>query len=140
MKQRKCLIFLNTESTPSKRYNCQGMNSSRDISYNTKSQVSSSLSASSPSWNRDHYVSRRESAIFVDWDPVPEVQRRVDLGIEYEHWPERQKMDYQKGYQKKRVIANVISDDNVEIVPSAIASLRVTKEERERLKSAHPEE
>ena len=30
-----------------------------------------------------------ESAILVDWDPVSELERRIDHGKEYWHWPEK---------------------------------------------------
>jgi len=95
--------------------------------------------SSSSSWNRDIFASKRESAVLVDWDPVPEIQRRIEQGIEYEHWPEYGRFGYGSTKSNKKWTGTASIDES-HCVRAVIASLRVTTEERNRLKSAHPED
>lgn len=106
--------------------------------YTVSLKVSSQSSSSASSANRDLFTSRRESAVFVDWDPVPEIQRRIEQGIEYEHWPENHEMGDGMKYHNK--FGDDAPGDGIQCVRGVIASLRGTNEEKSRLRSAHPDE
>ena len=111
----------------------------------------------------------RECAVVVDWAPVPELERRISHGIDYEHWPEcisnvqydrwgrhgygcanahKQKksdnmqkcIEEEKGSEESISSTAIDEDDFVPAVRGVFAGLQVFSEERERLKSAHVED
>ena len=81
----------------------------------SSSPYSSSSSQASTSPNRDIYAVKRESAVIVDWDPVP-------------------------SNEETNRYRNEDLSDEIQPVKGVLASLRGTKEEKERLRSAHPDE
>lgn len=111
-------------------------------SYNSKPNKNSILSPTA-----------RESAVIVEWEPVSELQRRIEDGIHYEHYEYDPLCDYgseekkqmRKEYcrEKKRnrdedIIGNGDDDCGVDYGIGIFCGFTVTKEEMERLKSAHP--
>ena len=89
-----------------------------------------------------------ESAILVDWDPVSELERRIDQGKEYEHWPEKKyyhgssssSSSFAKGSNSSSSKRKGIGDmDEEGTVRGVLFGLRTSSYERARLKSANPE-
>lgn len=119
-------------------YHMKASSSSDDGSKSSRFYSPSSNGYHSSQPNRDVFKTRIENAILIDCDPVPELDRRIAHGCEYEHWPEKVDVPLGDGkrYRKKGDETN--DDHNIQKVKGTIASLRVTKEERHRLKSAHP--
>lgn len=77
----------------------------------------------------------RESAVHVEWEPVPELQRRIEDGIHYEHWRD------DETHSRGRVES--WGDDEGEIeasLPGVFFGYRATPEDYVRLKSADPNE
>jgi hypothetical protein len=74
----------------------------------------------------------------AEWEPVSELQRRIDEGIHFEHWdesgggPGRHKRAH--NFKAHRGPTSGVS------VKGVFFGYRVTKEEYSRLKSAHPDE
>ena len=88
---------------------------SRLVLHISSSPYSSSSSQSSTFPNRDIYAVIRESAVIVDWDPVP-------------------------SNEEIREFKNEDRSEEIQRVRGVLASLRGTKEEKESLRSAHPDE
>ena len=84
----------------------------------------------------------RDSAILVEWEPVPEIQRRIDEGVHYEHWDENGSGGSRHGHRRTHS-ANAKSGTSANGTPSVrgvFCGYRVTREEYARLKSADPNE
>jgi hypothetical protein len=78
----------------------------------------------------------RDSAVWAEWEPVSELQRRIDEGRHYEHWVEHQG----GGRQKRAHSAKANPGGSSVSIKGVFCGYRVTKEEYSRLKSADPEE
>jgi hypothetical protein len=78
----------------------------------------------------------RESAVHVEWEPVPELQRRIEDGIYYEHWRD------DETHASSRVQSSVNDEGEEEpaSLPGVFFGYRVTPEDYMRLKSADPNE
>jgi hypothetical protein len=72
----------------------------------------------------------RESAAHVEWEPLTELQRRIEDGVNYEHWPDDEAF-------RGDCFAD---EDEPERVEGVFFGYRVTKEEYDRLKSADPDD
>ena len=100
-----------------------------------------------------------EGAILVEWEPISELERRIEDGIHYEHFPDFEHMRQQARTARRRsggggsgrvdanqvdsttdhVNGNVDGDDaNLESAQGVFVGFRVTKEEVDRLRSADP--
>jgi hypothetical protein len=124
---------------------------SSSSSYNSKTNKNGILSPTA-----------RESAVIVEWEPVSELQRRIEDGIHYEHYEYDPLYDY--GSEEKKQMRkefcrrgkrrngddignddggdvgnNHGDDDNgIDYGIGVFCGFTVSKEEMERLKSAHP--
>ena len=114
--------------------------------------------------NKKGILSRtaRESAVIVEWEPVSELERRIEDGVHYEHydpswefgseekarirkeWKERMsKKDTNEDQSSKESESKWgfngwKSNDNIKTVNGVFCGFRVTQEEIDRLKSANP--
>ena len=105
-----------------------------------------------------------EGAILVEWEPISELERRIEDGIHYEHFPDFEHMRQQArtartarrrsgGGGSGRVDANQVDsttdhvnvngnvdgdDANLESAQGVFVGFRVTEEEVDRLRSADP--
>jgi hypothetical protein len=103
---------------------------------------SSMLSAAHPSssggspWGSRGVPSKtaRESAFNVEWEPMTELDRRLEDGVNYEHMPSQahKRRSGTKGYQDSSV------DDETPSARGVFCGYRCTSEEYDRLKSADP--
>jgi hypothetical protein len=93
--------------------------------------------------NRNSFSSKtsRESAVIVEWEPVSNLERRIEEGVNYHH----DVFSYESIRQSKKngrtmnVGKQMMEDDSMTTrVHGVFVGYRVTKEERERMKSAHP--
>ncbi len=105
----------------------------------------------------------RESAVIVEWEPVSELERRIEDGIHYEHeyydpllkygseekrrsrneWKEKQQKLKEEACHWNgwsRYCWNGNDEKNTRNVDGVFCGFTITKEERERLKSADPNE
>ena len=87
-----------------------------------------------------------ESAILVDWDPVSELERRIDHGKEYEHWPEKSfygSSSYVNGNSNVNSFhrrKSMDEDHGMPCVRGVFCGFRSSVDERARLKNANPDE
>jgi hypothetical protein len=92
--------------------------------------------------NRNSFSSRtyRESAVIVEWEPVSNLERRIEEGMNYHHDPFSYESIRQsrKNGRKINVGKRMMEEDDIIRVHGVFVGYRVTKEERERMKSAHP--
>jgi hypothetical protein len=80
----------------------------------------------------------RDSAVLAEWEPVSELQRRIDEGRRYEHWVE---YDGPAGPGRQKRVHNAKANPGSSITLKGVfCGYRVTKEEYSRLKSADPDE
>jgi hypothetical protein len=70
----------------------------------------------------------RESAVRVEWEPVSELERRIEDGIHYQHWPEKRRQYHQK------------ADPDAPIRQGVFCGYITTQEDYKRLKSADPDD
>lgn len=77
----------------------------------------------------------RESAIFVEWEPMTELERRIEDGINYEHIPSPGPASGRKT-NSGRSSQNL--DDDISEVRGVFCGYRYTTNEYDRLKSADP--
>lgn len=71
----------------------------------------------------------RDSAAHVEWEPLTELQRRIEDGVNYGHWPDDEAFR-----------GDFADEDEPERVQGVFFGYRVTKEDYDRLKSAHPDD
>ena len=92
--------------------------------------------------NRNSFSSRtfRESAVIAEWEPVSNLERRIEEGMNYHHDPFSYESIRQsrKNGRKINVGKQIMEEDDTTRVHGVFVGYRVTKEERERMKSAHP--
>lgn len=69
----------------------------------------------------------QEAAVLAEWEQLSELQRRIEDGAHYEHWPETRKPP-----------DSAAADSPV--CRGVFCGYRATEEERNRLKSADPED
>ena len=81
--------------------------------------------------NKSRSSTARDSAVSVEWEPLSELQRRIDEGVHYEHWVEE--TDKPRRRRSTQAPANGS-------VRGVFCGYRVTSEERTRLKSADPDQ
>jgi len=86
----------------------------------------------------------REAALIVEWEPVSELQRRIDEGIHYQHDidehvgnPKSKRRNRNGGGAGAGAGAGGNKEDSVDGV---FCGYRVTVEEVSRLKSANPDD
>lgn len=72
----------------------------------------------------------RESAVMAEWEQLSELQRRVEDGIHYEHWPEASEQSNN----------HAAKEPELPTCRGVFCGYRVTDEEYARLKSAAPED
>jgi hypothetical protein len=90
----------------------------------------------------------RESAVIVEWEPVSELQRRIDEGVNYEHWVD----DYdvqttsngRPGRRSRRQGSQTVNAAGQQsagppTVKGVFCGYKSTNEERGRLRSADPD-
>lgn len=76
----------------------------------------------------------RDSAAHVEWEPLTELQRRIEDGVHYEHWPD----DETFGDSRTHDVAN--EDEPERVVEGVFFGYKVTKEDYDRLRSANPDD
>mmetsp|Transcript_19663 Transcript_19663/g.48341 ORF Transcript_19663/g.48341 Transcript_19663/m.48341 type:complete len:138 (+) Transcript_19663:141-554(+) len=74
----------------------------------------------------------RESACNVEWEPMSELERRIEDGIHYEHIPNHYSQNHGNPYSR------TASKDGVPYSQGVFVGYRMTEEEYGRLKSADP--
>mmetsp|Transcript_26953 Transcript_26953/g.31354 ORF Transcript_26953/g.31354 Transcript_26953/m.31354 type:complete len:233 (-) Transcript_26953:142-840(-) len=101
--------------------------------------------------NRKGVLSKtaRESAVIVEWEPVSELQRRIEDGIHYEHFTEYEYYN-NDGKRKRRGSRSEATSSsstksredttNVEIANSIFCGFTYSEEEVQRMKSANVKE
>ena len=90
------------------------------------------LYASKQSPNARSSSTARDSAILVEWEQTSELQRRIEDGINYEHWNEDEILGMEEDV--------TVDGEEPASVRGVFFGYRMTTEERARLKSAHPNE
>jgi hypothetical protein len=105
---------------------------------NLKSSVLSAAhpaSSGGPSWGSRGFPSKtaRESAFNVEWEPMTELDRRIEDGVNYEHMPNQahRRQSGNKGNQDSSV------DDETPSARGVFCGYRSTSEDYDRLKSAN---
>lgn len=95
-----------------------------------------------PNKNRNSFSSKtsRESAVIVEWEPVSNLERRIEEGVNYHHdvFSYESIRQSKKNRRNMNVGKQMMEDDSMTRVHGVFVGYRVTKEERERMKSAHP--
>ena len=127
---------------------------------------SSSPASSRHAQSRRDHKTAMEGAILVEWEPISELERRIEDGIHYEHFPDFEHMRQQARTARRgrsrsggggsrggradadqvdattdRVNTNGEMDDadvNLESAQGVFVGFRVTEEEVDRLRSADP--
>lgn len=87
--------------------------------------------------NNANFRTAMESACLVEWEPVSELERRLEDGIHYEHWPTFPKP---LSNRKKTALEEESSSPSISKKRGVFCGLRVTDEEYTRLKSADPKD
>ena len=106
----------------------------------------------------------RESAVIVEWEPVSELERRIEDGVHYEHydpsleygseekarirkeWKKKMSNKHDNEYRSSKQSNNKWGfngwngNKNIKAVDGVFCGFRVTQEEIDRLKSANPNE
>ena len=173
-------VFLHTKSSRTtnqkKEFKLSRLHAGPGSTNTSGSSTSNSKSGSSTTSSHHHYQKKpkngilsrtaRESAVIVDWEPVSELQRRIEDGIYYEHFDPlfvngseekakirkelkekcRSNQNYAKDWNNdwwsccfgRNNDWNVNGNDIHDHVESVFCGFTVTKEEKERLKSASP--
>ena len=75
----------------------------------------------------------RESACSVEWEPMTELERRIEDGVNYEHIPHKRKKRKNRGSQQRATF-----QDSIPTADGVFVGYRFTDEEYGRLKSADP--
>ena len=76
----------------------------------------------------------RESAFNVEWEPMTELERRIEDGVNYEHLPnEPHRRAPASGKSRKSK-----PDDDIPLAKGVFCGYRYTTEEYDRLRSARP--
>ena len=104
-------------------------------------RIASSLSAVPPpggsAWGggsrRVPSKTARESAYYVEWEPMTELERRIEDGVNYEHIPVRRKKRKDRSSRHRTTF-----QDSIPTADGVFVGYRFTDEERNRLKSADP--
>jgi hypothetical protein len=92
--------------------------------------------SASGSWGPPRGVSSktaRETATLVEWEPMTELERRIEDGVHYEHMPSRPNAN---GKSRKNKSKAVCTDSPS--VRGIFVGYRATSEEYDRLKCADP--
>jgi hypothetical protein len=101
-----------------------------------KSSILSAMPPSSgPSWGSKPSKTARESAFNVEWEPMTELDRRIEDGVNYEHMANNPR--HQRQNNPGNAHATPVEDD-VSSVRGVFVGYRVSHEEYDRLKSADP--
>lgn len=109
---------------------------------NARTSALCAQSGGMPSARSSGSSTARDSAVLVEWEPVPEIQRRIDEGVHYEHYDENGSGGPRYG-RRRTHRANAKRGTGVSGTPSVrgvFCGYRVTNEEYARLKSADPDE
>ena len=88
--------------------------------------------------NKSTFKTVMESAVIVEYEPVSELERRIDEGVHYQ--PDNKFDEYQQheSSQQQRDLGDAF--DNVESVKGIFCGYTSTQEEFSRLKSADPDD
>ncbi|CAJ1954530.1 unnamed protein product [Cylindrotheca closterium] len=91
--------------------------------------------SSQPGWGNSRGVpskTARESAFAVEWEPMTELERRIEDGINYEHLPNQRSQHHGNTYSR------TATKDDIPYSQGVFCGYRYTDEEYCRLKSAEP--
>ena len=93
--------------------------------------------------NGNTFKTARESAVIVEWEPVSELERRIDEGIHYQHYNIED--DFETSTPQSKGFYNSGSGTNranieIESVRGVFCGIASTREEINRLKSANPDD
>lgn len=123
-----------------------------DSTYLSAVPSSSSTSSSSASSSPGHGGPRgprsafskntaRESAVNVEWEPMTELERRIEDGVNYEHIPSQRKQAYHHRHHRQHHVADggqgQVDNDGIPTARGVFCGYRFTQEEYNRLKSAN---
>lgn len=95
----------------------------------------SALHTASGPWGSRNVPSRtsRESAFNVEWEPMSELERRLEDGVNYEHLPA-----IDQAYQIRKPKTSEGKDDGIPLRRAVFVGYRYTEDEYNRLRSADP--
>ena len=79
-----------------------------------------------------------ESAVIVEWEPVSELDRRIDEGIHYQHYIDGEELQTQTPSNRRRGTGAAEDVSNIQSVKGIFCGIKSTQEEFSRLKSADP--
>jgi hypothetical protein len=96
-----------------------------------KVESDAELFAISPGGSGKRDKTAIESAVNVEWEPMSELDRRIEDGVHYEH-------DYCKSSQKKQ--RKFATKEEMPVARGIFCGYRCTPEEYRRLKSADPKD
>jgi len=85
---------------------------------------------------------KREASFLVDWEPVSILQQRIDAGIEYQH-DETHHGHYSKGHSSSSSPYQQQQEGDhgdTHCIPAVLFAFTYSTLEKNRLKSAHPED
>lgn len=77
----------------------------------------------------------RESAVIVEWEPVSELERRIDEGMYYQHY-----IDGEEPIRSKTLKDASGDGSSMQSANGIFCGYKTTKEEVSRLKSANPDD
>ena len=99
-----------------------------------------SLDAASMSSNNGHFGQKnfstktaRDSAVIAEWEPVSELQQRIEDCINYEHWS----LDSMEGVASNPGIHQSLNEEEIHRCQGVFCGIKVSPDERKRLKSAN---
>ena len=87
----------------------------------------------------------RESAVNVEWEPMTELERRLEDGIHYEHIPNHYQQSYgasqhawqqQQRRKRKNTVSDKTSEEDAPSTRAVFCGYRYTEDEYNRLKAA----
>ncbi|KAL3939726.1 MAG: hypothetical protein SGBAC_005591 [Bacillariaceae sp.] len=119
-------------TTTTNAFQTAAINSSRP---SQESFALSAIPSSQAGWGHSRGVpskTARESACNVEWEPMTELERRIEDGIHYEHIPNQHSQHHGKAYSR------TASKDGMPYSQGVFCGYRYTDEEYGRLKSASP--
>jgi len=86
-----------------------------------------------------HSKTARESAVLVEWEPVSNLQRRIEAGVDYEHYTnDEDTATFQGSNRHSRRASSSSSEEMDTSIPAIFYGYTHSCIEKCRLKSAHP--
>mmetsp|Transcript_31952 Transcript_31952/g.52747 ORF Transcript_31952/g.52747 Transcript_31952/m.52747 type:complete len:138 (+) Transcript_31952:151-564(+) len=74
----------------------------------------------------------RESAVIAEWEPLSELERRIEDGVHYDHWPETRTRNNNKQQSN--------AESETQACRAVFCGYRTTSHDYDRLRSADPDE